>query len=217
MSTPGKGRSSKRRPPRGQTRRALLDAALKLVEKEGSFSALSLRQVTREAGVVPTAFYRHFPDMSALALTLVEESFRRLRQMMRDVRQQGMPTEQIIRNSVANYFGYVGEHQLHFQFVARELFAGSRIVRNAIRQEIRLFTSELATDLSRFPMMDRISADDLQMMAGLLVNNMVAATQQMLELGKEETGDRERVLRSTEKQMRLIVLGISQWHSRPTT
>lgn len=217
MSTPGKGRSSKRRPPRGQTRRALLDAALKLVEKEGSFSALSLRQVTREAGVVPTAFYRHFPDMSALALTLVEESFRRLRQMMRDVRQQGMPTEQIIRNSVANYFGYVSEHQLHFQFVARELFAGSQIVRNAIRQEIRLFTSELATDLSRFPMMDRISADDLQMMAGLLVNNMVAATQQMLELGEDETGDRERVLRTTEKQMRLIVLGIGQWHSRPAT
>lgn len=210
----GKRNNARRKPVRGQTRRALLDAALELVEKEGSFSALSLRQVTRQAGVVPTAFYRHFPDMSALALTLVDESFRRLRQMMRDVRQEGLPTEQIIRYSVATYFDYVREHQLHFQFATRELFAGSRIVRNAIRQEIRLFTSELATDLSRFPMMDKISAEDLQMMAALLVNNMVATTQQMLELSEEETTDQENVLRSTEKQMRLIVLGISQWRSR---
>lgn len=214
MSKTAKG-TGRRRPVRGQTRRALLDAALKLVEKEGSFSSLSLRQVTREAGVVPTAFYRHFPDMSALALTLVDESFRRLRQMMRDVRQEGMPTEQIIRNSVANYFDYVREHRLHFQFVARELFAGSQTVRNAIRQEIRLFTSELATDLSRFPLMDRINAGDLQMMAGLMVNNMVAATQQMLELEPDDSSEQETVLRNTEKQMRLVMLGVSQWRSQP--
>jgi AcrR family transcriptional regulator len=214
MSTTPKRKGSRRRPPRGQTRAALLEAALKLVEDQGSFSSLSLRQVTKRAGVVPTAFYRHFPDMSAMGLTLVEESFSRLRQMMRGIRQEGLPTEQIIRHSVETYFNYVLEHHLHFQFVARELFGGGQAIRSAIRQEIRLFTSELATDLSRFPMLNHISAEDLQMMAGLLVNNMIASTQQMLELSPEAETERADAMVTAEKQMRLIVLGISQWQSQ---
>ena len=55
-------------PSRGErkeaTRRAIIDAALKLLE-ERSFSGLSLREVTREAGIVPAAFYRHFDSMDA--------------------------------------------------------------------------------------------------------------------------------------------------------
>jgi AcrR family transcriptional regulator len=38
-----------------------------------SFVSISLREVTREAGVVPTAFYRHFKDMDELGLALVDE------------------------------------------------------------------------------------------------------------------------------------------------
>ncbi|WP_351079748.1 TetR family transcriptional regulator, partial [Shewanella sp. CAL98-MNA-CIBAN-0140] len=38
-----------------------------------SFSSISLRQVTREVGVVPTAFYRHFDDMESLGQALVVE------------------------------------------------------------------------------------------------------------------------------------------------
>ncbi|MPZ67865.1 MAG: TetR family transcriptional regulator, partial [Pseudonocardiaceae bacterium] len=45
-----------------RTRRALLDAALGLLDTH-AFASLSLRQVAREAGIVPTAFYRHFTDM----------------------------------------------------------------------------------------------------------------------------------------------------------
>ena len=52
------------------TRQALLDAALELLEEQ-SFSSLSLRQVTGAAGVVPTAFYRHFDDMEKLGLALI--------------------------------------------------------------------------------------------------------------------------------------------------
>ena len=67
------------------TRQALLDAALELLEEQ-SFSSLSLRQVTRAAGIVPTAFYRHFDDMEELGLVLIDESFRTLRTMIRAAR-----------------------------------------------------------------------------------------------------------------------------------
>ena len=54
------------------------DAALKLMDARESFEAVSLRSVTRAAGVVPGAFYRHFSSMDELGLALVDESFRAL-------------------------------------------------------------------------------------------------------------------------------------------
>lgn len=198
---------------RGRTRQALMESALGLVASKGSFSSLSLRQVARHAGVVPTAFYRHFADMDALGLALVDESFRTLRRLMREVRSSGLPTEQVIRGSVETYIHYVRDNRMHFRFVIKERFSGSIVTRTAIRQEIRLFTSELATDLSRFPMFNKISAEDLQMIAALVVNNMIAITEEALEAADddEELG---HMLSTAEKQIRLIFLGIDRWRSK---
>ena len=69
-----------------RTRRAILDAALRLCE-ESSLVALSLRQVAKEVGIVPTAFYRHFDSIESLGLELVDESFVSLRAMLRDIRR----------------------------------------------------------------------------------------------------------------------------------
>ena len=49
----------------GDLRRALIDAARRLLESEGP-SALSLRAVAREAGVSPAAPYHHFKDKGEL-------------------------------------------------------------------------------------------------------------------------------------------------------
>ena len=199
-----------------RTRRALMNAALDLVERKGSFAGLSLRQVARRAGVVPTAFYRHFPDMDSLGVALVDDSFHTLRQLMRETRKQGLPARQVIRESVATYVRYVRANHRHFRFVVKERFSGNTAIREAIRREIRLFVSELATDLSRFPLFEKVSAEDLRMIAGLIVNNMTVVTEQVLELPPEgEGGDQEEeVLREAEKQLRLVMLGAGHWKSR---
>ncbi len=49
----------------GDLRRALVDAAIRILEREGP-SALSLRAVAREAGVSPAAPYHHFKDKGEL-------------------------------------------------------------------------------------------------------------------------------------------------------
>ena len=56
-----------------QSRQALLDAALHLSTSGRSFSSISLREVAREVGLVPTAFYRHFQDMDELGKELVDQ------------------------------------------------------------------------------------------------------------------------------------------------
>lgn len=206
--------SRQRRPKRGQTREALMNAALELVVKKGPFSSLSLREVAKRAGVVPTAFYRHFPDMSAMGLTLLDESFRSLRQMMREIRQEQLPAERMLHGSMDLYFDYVRNNRVYFLFVSKELYGGTSTMRNAIRREIRMFTNELAMDMSRFPNLDHISAEDLQMMAGLVVNNMTSLTQEMLELEEQDEQGQAEILRTAEKQLRLIYFGLGHWKSR---
>src|SRR5699024_483898 len=85
MSKPTK-RSTRNDPRRERTRRALMDAALQLMQEAHSFNAISLREVAREAGVVPSAFYRHFNDMSALGLALVMESLEAMGTELRQIR-----------------------------------------------------------------------------------------------------------------------------------
>jgi AcrR family transcriptional regulator len=62
----------------GDLRRALLKAAVTILEREGP-SALSLRAVAREAGVSPAAPYHHFKDKSELLNAVALEGFARLK------------------------------------------------------------------------------------------------------------------------------------------
>jgi AcrR family transcriptional regulator len=55
-----------------RVRAALLRAALRLSALHG-FASLGLREVSREAGIAPTSFYRHFADMQELGVTMSSE------------------------------------------------------------------------------------------------------------------------------------------------
>lgn len=197
---------------KARTRQALLEAALRLLE-DRSFDNLSLREVAREAGVVPTAFYRHFESMEELGLALIDESFRTLRQMLRTARTGTVLYEDVIRGSVQILVQHVHVHRTHFRFIARERSTGVAAMRRAIRNEIRLITSELAVDLSRFPYMDRWSTDDLQMAAGLFVNSMVSIVEAILDAPPDDPEAEAEIIGTAERQLRLIALGVTQWKS----
>lgn len=194
-----------------RTRRALLDAALNLIQGEQSFNSISLREVARNAGVVPTAFYRHFRDMDELGLTLVDEALRALRQMMREARAAALPTSHLIQQSVQTYLRYVQENERYFQFLAKERFGGSRTIRLSIRQGIQLFISELSTDLARFPFLARFSTEELQMFSGMIVNQVVNSTELLLDLPYGDDAQVQALRKTTEQQMMLIFLGTAQW------
>lgn len=62
---PGTSRAEQKR----YTRALILDAARAAVATRG-FGGLAVREIAREAGIVPTAFYRHFESADALAAEL---------------------------------------------------------------------------------------------------------------------------------------------------
>ncbi len=191
------------------------------MESGEGFDSLSLRSVAKAAGVVPGAFYRHFASMDELGLALVEESFRTLRAMLREAREGGPGGREfqsvVIRRSVEILVGHVRDHRQHYWFVARVRSSGNPILRHAIRNEIRLFTSELATDLARYPVLRDWTTEDLQMFAALLVNTMISTAEAMLDVPSATHAlpamAEEEIARIAEKQLRLTVLAVPHWRS----
>lgn len=195
-----------------QTRQALLDAALKLASEGAGFAALSLREVTREAGLVPTAFYRHFREMDELGLALVDDACLTLRRLIRDARVGAMGAGGLaIRTSIQTYLSYVRQHAPAFEFLVRERSGGSAVVREAIAREIRFFISELATDLRFVPHFKDFPAEDLEMIADLVVNTIASLAQDILALPEGQTRLEQDIESRAVKQLRLIFLGAGQW------
>ena len=201
-----------------RTRRAILDAALGLT-RESSLVALSLRQVAKEVGIVPTAFYRHFDSIEALGLALVDESFASLRALLRDVRRASEVdrsaaedlVDQLVDRSVDVLVDHVRRQRDHFAFIARERVAGPTSVRDAIRHELELCERELATDLARLPGTAAWSVDDLRVLAALFVSTMVTTAESMLAAGRAEA--ERQIIATVRTQLRMVVVGVAHWPS----
>ena len=196
-----------------RTRRAILDAALELSD-ESTLAAISLRQVAKEVGIVPTAFYRHFDSIEALGLALVDESFASLRTMIRDIRRGDPALADIVDRSVSVLVDHVHLQRAHFLFIARERAAGPPAVREAIRHQIELFERELATDLARLPGTDTWEADDLRVLANLIVTAMVATAESILHAaGRPEV--EKQLVEQARTQLRMVLVGALSWRSKP--
>lgn len=212
---PARPSRAKETPSRGErkeaTRRTIIAAALKLLD-ERSFSGLSLREVTREAGIVPAAFYRHFESMDALGLVLIDESFRALREMLRGARAGLLDPNRVIESTVEILIGSVSEQREHWRFIGRERSSGVAVLRYAIRTEIRLITSELATDLARFPGLNTWSTEDLNILASLFVNSMIIIAEAIEDA--PDAAALEEIQRTAVKQLRMIAVGVTGWKSK---
>jgi AcrR family transcriptional regulator len=77
-----KSRKVRRRYHHGDLKKALIDAALEQIARDG-IRALSLRELARRTGVSHTASYRHFPSKESLLAAIAEQGFRRLSASMR--------------------------------------------------------------------------------------------------------------------------------------
>jgi len=99
----------------GNLRRALLDSALSLVEREGA-EALTLRAAARRAGVSQAAPYRHFRDKDALLAAVAEEGFRAMTEAMRraTVPYEGDPLARLRARGMA-YVEFATSHAAHFK------------------------------------------------------------------------------------------------------
>jgi len=126
-----------------KTRRAIINAAINELGEDKSFASLSLREVTRKAGIAPNSFYRHFKDMEELGLTLVDESGLALRQLMRKARQRFKRHKSVIVTSVKTFMEITETNANIFRLLFHERSGTTRALRHAVAREIQFFIVEL--------------------------------------------------------------------------
>jgi len=99
----------------GNLQRALLDAALMLVEREGP-KGVSLRAVARLAGVSPAAPYRHFAGKEGLLAAVAEEGFRAMSDDMQAASDahKDVPLAEFRAIGLA-YVKFAASHTSHFR------------------------------------------------------------------------------------------------------
>lgn len=200
---------------RGQrTRRGLTDAALELMLEGRSFDSLSLREVTRRAGIVPAAFYRHFKDMEELGLAIVDECGRGLRGMLREVRQVGLPTEDIVRQSVLVFKHYVEANPQYFR-VAADRHSRSPMMREAVRHEVDRFIDEMVGDVLALGQSDHLSPATLRNVCDLVVNTMLNAAVEILDLANEDPAVGQARIEVFVQQLLMVFVGAAHWQEKP--
>ncbi len=196
-----------------QTRKSLVQAALELIGEGRSFTSLGIREIAREAGMVPNAFYRHFRNTDELGLSLVDEVGVTLRRLLRQARQPGSAETSVVRESVRVYHQYVRENRRLFLFIASERSGGSRILRMAIRQEVRHFADEMARDMHSMPAYQGVAQATLQMACGLIVNSMLASAPEILDLPADPPTAEQAMVQASVQQLQLILLGLAAWRT----
>lgn len=133
---------------KARTRKALIDAAVRLSAEYG-FSGLSLREVTREADLAPTTFYRHFTDMDDLGLTLIDEVGLSLRRLMRQAGQRAGTERNIVKAEVEAFLAFIHEQTNLFRLLVGERSGSSSAFRKALHREMDRFIGEFTEVLEQ--------------------------------------------------------------------
>ncbi|MBV6286372.1 TetR family transcriptional regulator [Pseudomonas aegrilactucae] len=194
-----------------QTRQALLDAARHLMESGRGFGSISLREVARSAGIVPTGFYRHFTDLDQLGLALVNEVDDTFRQTIRLVRHNEFELGGITDASVRIFLDVVAANRAQFLFLAREQYGGSQPVRQAIASLREAISSDLAADLGRMPRWQHLDEAALEVMADLVVKTVFATLPELIDAPVEPEPGQLSAQAKITQQLRFIFVGAKYW------
>ncbi|MBV1776816.1 TetR family transcriptional regulator [Burkholderiaceae bacterium DAT-1] len=175
-------------------------------------AALSMREVTKQAGIVPAGFYRHFPDMDSLGLALVDQVGTTFREAIRLVRRDQLERRGAISASVQIFVDFVQAHRALFLFLAREQFGGSPVVRDAISNMQQLFVVDLMHDLGEGNRLRHLRHADLTVVADLIVKTVFSALPELTNPSPNQLPDGRSAARLLEDKLRFILIGAKHWH-----
>ncbi|MDG6100091.1 HTH-type transcriptional repressor FabR [Alteromonas sp. ZYF713] len=193
-----------------KTRQNIIAGAFQLLNENRTLSAISLREVAREAGIAPTSFYRHFKDMDELGLTLVDEAGLALRQLMRQARRRIASGGGVIDTSVDTFMEFISANSNVFRLLLREHTGTSAAYRLAVSREIQHFTDELSDYIIE---QLRIPHDIAVLQAESMVRLVFSAGADALEA---DTILKNDISERLKRQLRFIQLGsLAYWQTMP--
>ncbi|MGI5170548.1 TetR/AcrR family transcriptional regulator [Spirillospora sp. CA-253888] len=129
----------------GDLRAACLNAALELLEEDGS-AGLSLRAVARRAGVSPMAPYRHYPNRDALVSAVAAEGYRDLARTLAAAHPAPATPDDLAEIAIA-YVRFALDHPAMFRVMFAEPCDPADTGRAAAVAAITAYVQDLVTSV----------------------------------------------------------------------
>ena len=201
-STAPRSRSDRKQ----DTRRRILDAALRLVEEGRSPTALGLREVAREAGMAAPSLYNHFADMDELGLALVDESLIRLRAILRAARGEmvGDDPRSALQILLGLFLQYVNKFEPVLRLLIMQWFNPNPEYRKTIRREMAMMQEDLADNLRQVAKGKGLEGSLYETESQAIISLLIVWVLDAMNLGREE---REAGLSRLEQQLLMVLAG----------
>ncbi len=193
-----------RQQQKAETRQKLLDAAAAELASGRSFDTLSLREVSKLAGIAPTSFYRHFHDMEGLGLTLIEQCGESMRKLIHDVLHQASEGRSLIRASVETLFEYFYSNQGMSRMILQESMSRQPEFRRAAERLMQTMSGDLADYLEDEARERDVPLGHVRIAADSMVAILFTAGIALLDTPAEE---RDRHVETAIIQLRMIMRG----------
>jgi TetR/AcrR family transcriptional regulator, fatty acid biosynthesis regulator len=190
------------------TRDALIDSALRIIGGGANFASISLREVTKAAGLVPTSFYRHFDDMDQLGLAVVDELGLDLRRLMRGTLDHDLPLDDMVRSLAYSYEAYVHGAAELVEFVNQARTGGSPRVRAAIAHELDFFVTRVAGSLP--DLVPGLRPADRETVAQLLLAVLLESTTELLATSEDDEARLEELRDGLAARLHIVMLGAAE-------
>lgn len=182
----------------------IMAAALKLIGPHRSVSTLSLREVAREADVAPNSFYRHFHDMDELAIALIDQAGRSLRQIIGEARQRATTERSVVRSSIEAFMEQLAADDQLLHILLREGSAGSEAFKQAVERELMFFEDELRVDLVRLAEHNKTGLYEPALTAKAITRLVFAIGATAMDMPREKHAE---ISKQLALMVRMIIVG----------
>ncbi|WP_228271261.1 TetR/AcrR family transcriptional regulator [Acinetobacter brisouii] len=133
-----------------QSQQAILEQVLKLSYAGQCFNSISLRQLAQAVGMVPSAFYRYFPNKEQLAAELVDQTSLIIKSHLVQIAEHVQHKNSDILEKHLNVFCHQIQFKAaHWHFFIVERWNSSAFLQDKIQQEIKFLVDDLAQVLHK--------------------------------------------------------------------
>lgn len=198
-----------------QTRQALIDAALHLSFRKGSFVNISLREIAQTVHIVPAAFYRHFADMDQLGLELIDRVSVYIRHIFHQLGKASIENPDSSAEQRLDFlFHSIDQYPEIWHFFMAERLSGNLVLRHAMQREHLFLLQEFTQRMFLVPHLKKICEIDLApSLSSLYLQSTFHWAIQRIEMNNtyqdnELKIQQARLRHSALKQIRLLYLAV---------
>jgi TetR/AcrR family transcriptional regulator, fatty acid biosynthesis regulator len=193
---------------KARTRKALVGSVLRIVGDGANFASISLREVAKTAGVVPTSFYRHFEDMDELGLAVVDQLGLDIRRLLRGSLDPSMSRDEVVDRFVTGYQAYVLDNADLVRFANQARTGGTAPLNQAIGHELEYVGTRLASGLS--DVVPGLKPADRDTAAALILAVLLEGLGELLSLSEDDEARRLECKEHLIAQLSIVLLGADQ-------